>query len=368
MVSIAWRNLFRDKLRFVISISGVAFSVFLILILLGLFRGWNEKIVEYITHTNADIWVLQKGGDDFFNSISLLPLSLKDEIEKIENVDRVYSLIGRQTAFEHGGDTVRLYIVGYDPQDKTGGPLKVIKGERVPREGEIIIDKVFAKTKGVDVGDTLRILDRDFTVSGIAEGGDLVFVQFAFVDRSEAEKIFTIQGATSFYLVMLEDKTKSISTGDRIEENFEGISAITQEDYKESNRQEINDLFIPILTVLVFIGFLVGLTVVGLMTYTSTVEKSKEYGILKAIGASNAFLYEIVVKQSFLTGIAGFLAGIGLTFLTKIFLGDYVPQFVTKIIAKDVALTLSLILVMSVVAAFIPIRRIAHIEPATVFK
>ncbi len=368
LVSIAWRNLFHDKARFAISISGVAFSVFLVLILLGLFRGWNEKIVEYITNTNSDIWILQRGGDDFFNSISVLPLALKEEIEKVENVRQVHSLIGRQISFEHGGDTVRVYIIGYDPADPLGGPLKVVKGENVPGEGEIIIDKVFAKTKKVELGDTLRIIGSDFTVSGIAEGGDLVFVQFAFMNRSEAEKLFAFDGLTSFYLVMLEDKTNAVATVQRIEEELPGVTAITQEDYKESNRQEINDIFIPILTVLVFIGFLVGLTVVGLMTYTSTIEKSKEYGILKAIGASNKFLYEIIVKQSIFTGLAGFVVGISITVLARLLLEGYVPQFVTKIIGRDIALTLLLILLMSISAAFVPIRRIAQIEPATVFK
>src|SRR3989338_5696892 len=100
MISIAWRNLFHDKLRFVISISGVAFSVFLILVLLGLFRGWNEKIVGYIASTHADLWVLQEGGDDFFNSISVLPVAYRDAIKENPDVKEVYPLIGRQTSFE----------------------------------------------------------------------------------------------------------------------------------------------------------------------------------------------------------------------------------------------------------------------------
>jgi len=346
----------------------VAFSVFLILILLGLFRGWNEKVVEYITNTNTDIWVLQEGGDDFFNSISMLPLTLKEEIESIENVEAVYPLIGRQTSFELGEDTVRMYIVGYDSETRVGGPIKVIEGKDIPGEGEIIIDKVFAKTKGIVVGDTLRILDRDLKVSGIGQGGDLVFVQFAFMEQKEAEDLFKIPGFVSFYLTMLKNDAAALATSEEIERRLEGVSAITQDDYKKSNQQEINDIFIPILTVLVFIGFLVGLTVVGLMTYTSTIEKSKEYGILKAIGASNTYLYKVIIQQSFITGLVGFVVGMSLTFLTKLFLEDYVPQFVTKIIIQDVALILILILVMSIFAAFVPIRRIAHIEPAIVFK
>lgn len=368
MVSIALRNLFHDKLKFLISISGVAFSVFLILIMLGLFRGWTDKIVKYIESTNADLWVLQKGSDDFFNSVSVLPVEYEDIIRKNDNVKEAHPLIGRQTTFELRDTTLRMYIIGYEPENGVGGPVKVIDGDDAPGEGEIIINNVFANTHGVRVGDKLHILDKDFNVAGIAQGGDLVFLQFAFMERSEAEKLLKMPGFVNFYVVTVKDNTKIVSTAGDIENQLENVSVATQSEYMKSNQREINEIFIPILTVLVFIGFLVGLTVVGLMTYTSTVEKTREYGILKAIGASNTFLYKIIFQQSFLTGIVGFLVGITLVFFSQILLEDLVPQFIIKMISKDVALTLILILVMNVASAYIPMRRIARIEPATVFK
>lgn len=368
MVSIAWRNLFHDKLRFAISISGVAFSVFLILVLLGLFRGWHEKIVGYIASTRADLWILQEGGDDFFNSISVLPIAYRDTIKENPDVKEIYPLIGRQTSFELNEGTVRLYIIGYDPRDGVGGPLKIIKGASTPGKGEIIIDKVFANTKHVGVGDTLRVLEKDLKVVGIAEGGDLVFLQFAFMEREEAEDLLRLPEMVNFYVTTLKNSSAAQDVIQDLESKLENISVVTQADYITSNQREINEIFIPILTVLVFIGFLVGLTVVGLMTYTSTIEKSKEYGILKAIGASNGYLYKIIIQQSFLTGFVGFFVGIGLTIITKLLLENIVPQFVIAMFAKDVGLSLSLILIMSIAAAYIPMRRIARIEPAAVFK
>jgi len=368
MISIAWRNLFHDKLRFAISISGVAFSVFLILVLLGLFRGWHEKIVGYIASTHADLWILQEGGDDFFNSISVLPVAYKDTIKENPNVKEVYPLIGRQTSFEIDKGAVRLYIIGYDPHDGVGGPFKIIRGVPTPGKGEIIIDKVFANTKEINIGDTLRILEKDLRVVGIAEGGDLVFLQFAFMERKEAEELLRMPEMVNFYIVTLNNSSSSSSVISDLEDKLENISVVTQAEYITSNQREINEIFIPILTVLVIIGFLVGLTVVGLMTYTSTIEKSKEYGILKAIGASNAYLYKIIIQQSFLTGLVGFFVGVGLTIITKLLLENIVPQFVIEMLAKDVGLSLSLILIMSIAAAYVPMRRIARIEPAAVFK
>lgn len=378
MVSIAWRNLFKDKIRFLISIGGVAFSVFLILILLGLYSGWTEKIVRYIDSVPADLWIVQKGGDDFYNSVSFLSPTIKERIEKIDNVKEVYPLIGRPTSLEIEGKVVRMYIIAFDTEVKIGGPMKIIKGKKAPGENEIIIDKIFSRTKKVNIGDDLEILNSKFKVAGISEGGDLIFTQFAFIRQEDVGKLhqnsnnlppgLDTSNSVSFYLVGLEDLSKTEATIENIESKIDGVSAIAKEEFKENNRREIKDIFIPILTVLVIIGFLVGLTVVGLMTYTSTVEKSKEYGILKAIGASNSYLYRIVFQQSLVTGVVGFLIGGVITFGATAFLEDPVPQFATRLELSDIFITLVLMLFMIVLSAYVPMRRIAHIEPATVFK
>ena len=120
--------------------------MFLILVLLGLFRGWNEKIVQYIKHADADIWILQEGGDDFFNSITILPASLKEEIEENPNVKEVFPLIGRQTSFDLRDTSASIYLIGYEPEKNVGGPFKIKEGKSSPGKGEIIIDKVFAST------------------------------------------------------------------------------------------------------------------------------------------------------------------------------------------------------------------------------
>ena len=119
-----------------------------------------------------------------------------------------------------------------------------------------------------------------------------MFVQFAFVSLEQARDLFDMEEMVNFYLVGLHDPQRLEETASEIESKEKLITAMTRATFRKNNQRDINDIFIPILTVLVFIGFIVGLTIVGLMSYTATIENAKEYGILKAVGVSNRFLYK----------------------------------------------------------------------------
>jgi len=120
--------------------------------------------------------------------------------------------------------------------------------------------------------------------------------------------------------------------------------------------------------VVLIVAFVVGLAVAGLTIYTATVEKSREYGILKAEGFTNSYLYRVVFEQSMVTGVLGFLLGAGVTVLLAPFAQDTVPQFVVWVRWQDILGIAGATLLMALVAAYIPVRRLAHIDPVMVFK
>jgi putative ABC transport system permease protein len=116
------------------------------------------------------------------------------------------------------------------------------------------------------------------------------------------------------------------------------------------------------------ISFIVGLAVAGLTIYTATIEKAREYGILKAEGFTNRDLYRLVFEQSLVTGLLGFLIGAGLTLIVAPFAQQSVPQFVVFVRWQDIGAVAGTTLVMSLLAAYIPIRRLTSIDPVSVFK
>ena len=116
------------------------------------------------------------------------------------------------------------------------------------------------------------------------------------------------------------------------------------------------------------IGFLIGGAVIALTTYTATIEKSRDYGVLKALGASGGFVYRIVVEQSLIVGTAGAVLGVGMATLAAGWIEGLVPEFVTDLRPLDAAGVLVVAVVVSVVAAWVPARRIDRIDPAVVFR
>ncbi len=368
MVPLARKNLFTEKVRFVISVGGVAFSVLLILVISGLYRGWNEMISAYIESIPTDLWVVQKGTSDMFHSASILPKSLKDEIKKIQGVREVDKLLGRQVAFDLRGKEVVIFLFGYDVEKKLGGPLRMVEGKREPSEGEIIIDRVFAKNNNLAISDQLNITGTNFKIVGISEGGNMVISQFCFARFSDVETVLKFQGFSNYFLVKVDRGVDINKVKEEIDSKFKETNTLTKTEFIKDNRRIVEESFLPIIYVLVVIALVIGIAIIGLTIYTATIEKSKEYGVLKAIGISNIKLYRIIFQQALWSGILGFILGVILTFGISKIITNFVPAFTTSFSPIMVLEVFGAALGISIIASYIPIRRIARIDPVMVFK
>jgi len=363
---IAWRNLFQEKTRLLISVGGVAFSVTLIVVLTGLYQGWSNKIGEYIRSVPADIWVMQLGSENMFHTPSTLSLSEQADIEKVNGVADIKPFSARRLAAESAGKAMDLYVVAYDQANDSGKPKSVIGGNSLPGPGEIIIDA--SQSKKVKIGDKIVAAGRQFKITGFSEGGDLVTSSFAFVAKNELDKIQELPGQTNYFLVSVKPGFSTDKVVNNIKSEVKDVDAVISQKFADNNTKIVKDNFLPVIFILVLIGVAVGIAVIGLTIFTSTIEKSREYGVLKAIGLKNRQLYNIVIAQALLAGVIGFGIGAGLAFVLGKVVGSYVPQFISQIRFFDVMWILALTLAMSILAAIIPIRRLAHIDPAEVFK
>jgi putative ABC transport system permease protein len=175
-------------------------------------------------------------------------------------------------------------------------------------------------------------------------------------------------GQRTFFVLELEDGADADAVAQRLEIATPGVEFIKGEPFAAETRQRILGNVLPILIVVLIVAFIVGLAVAGLTIYTATIEKAREYGILKAEGFTNRYLYRVVFEQSIVTGLLGFLVGAGLTLIVAPFAQDTVPQFVVFVRWQDIASIAGATLIMSLLAAYIPIRRLTSIDPVTVFK
>lgn len=363
MVPIARRNLLADKGRLAISVSGVAFAVLLILVVLSVYRGWNGigRIVEDVP---ADLWVVQQGTTDPFHSVSILEEDVGDELEAVSGVASVQRAYARTMAAGVGGAETPVFLMAFDRPDGA------MVGESVffPEEGTANIDAAFAQKSGLGEGDTLQLADREIRVARVYSGGNAVMFQFMFVSAQDAREVFSVPGAVNYFLVTVDGAADVDEVAQEIESEFAGVDTFTGEGFAGAVRREVREGFLPVVGVLVVIGFIVGVAVIGLTTYTATVDKSRDFGVMKAVGASGGFVYRVVIVQSVLVGLAGFALGLAGAAAVAQFAGDAVPEFVTDLQWTDATGVFAACLVMALLASAVPMARVNRIDPAVVFR
>jgi len=177
-----------------------------------------------------------------------------------------------------------------------------------------------------------------------------------------------MEGQATFIGIRLKPGTDANAFASGISENTRGAVGFTREEFADNTRERILGNITPILLMVLVLAFIVGLTVAGLTIYTATVEKAREYGILKAVGFKNSYLYRLVFEQSLTTGAIGFGIGLVLTLVFSPFASKLVPQFVTLVRWQDVLFVFFATVIMSGIAGYVPVRRLASIDPTTVFK
>jgi putative ABC transport system permease protein len=169
-------------------------------------------------------------------------------------------------------------------------------------------------------------------------------------------------------MVVVEPNASVAEIADRIKRENPDLQVFTSEQFAKAIRKEIDESFLPIIAILVGIGFIVGAAVVGLTIYTATIERSREFGVMKAVGGSSGFLYRIVLSQSAVLTAAGFVAGFAAALGVARLASQLVPEFATQFEARDLGFVLGITLAMAVIASFVPVQRINSIDPGSVFK
>lgn len=370
MTNIAWRNLAAERMRFAISVAGVAFSVVLVVTLRGLYWGVIAEATRYVRTTGARLWVAQEGTPgDFLQSRSILPLAHESQIAGVPGVRQVVPLLSRPVGFRVGERDADLFLMGV-PGEGMGWPESIRGGRaRRPGRGEVVVDRVFAKNFGVDVGDRLPVGHSGMRVSAVIGGGNAFAYQFAWANLDDVAAIAGAEGFTSYFLVDTGGDGAGVpEVSRRIVDRVPGTKVFPGTELADRNAANLREGFLPILWVLVVVAFVVGTAVIGLIIYTATLEKRREYGVLKAIGFSNRSLYKVVFQQSLLTAGGGFVIGCAVAAGLGPGIERIVPVFVTDIRPGDIAFAGAGAFVMAVVASFVPARPVTRLDPAEVFR
>ena len=368
MWGLARRNLAKERIRLAVSVGGVAFAVLLIVLIRGLFVAYETKVEDFYGRTGADLWVVQAGTADLIHGMSLLPDALADPLAEVEGVAGVWPYVSRQYGFDLAGEDTLVNLVGFDPDEPVAGPVELVRGSAEVGADGIVIDEVFANRHALALGDRLVLGGRSLEIAGIGRGGDMVMYQYAFADTAVVRDIIDAPETNMALLVALEPGADPQVVAADIAAASPQVMVKTAEEVVAEARAVINDGFLPVIAVLLVIGFLVGVAVVGLTIYSAVLERRREYGMLKALGARGGQVVAVVSLQALLAAAGGYVAGLGLAWLAVQATTRWVPAFVTTIRPGDLAWVAAATVGMALLAALLPLVRIARIDPAEVFR
>jgi len=366
MVSLGRKTLFEDKPRFAMTALGVALAIMLILLLDGMYVGVVRQITAYLDAVGPDLVVGQKDSRNFLGARSVVPAEDIGAVASTSGVRRAVPVIVQYVVLDLGGRKEFSLMIGFDRR-MGGGPWQMREGRSLISDDEVIFDAVVARRHGTRVGDRILIMGRRLRVAGLSGGTSSWMTGTFFVTYRTAASLLSARENPSFLLVSLRPDVRVSQVEARIERGT-GLSATPR---SEVDANDV-DLYARVLSgplkLMVAVAFLVGVALVGITSYTATLERTKEYAALKAIGMANVRLYLVVLEQALISSLAGFATGVVLAFAAQWLLAQYAPQFLVTVRPVAIAALLGTTLVMGSLASLVPARAVARIDPVLAFR
>ena len=373
MVSLARKNLFHDRLRFVITVAGVAFAVTLVLVQVGLFMGLLDKSTVTIQHANADLWITSHNTPnvDFARTF---PETVVLRARSVPGVARADNLIvAFMTIQLPSGAAEGALVYALEDFVSWNLPWNVQQGSPadLKRGYALLMDRSAALRYGAfAVGEQREILGRRFRIVGTtAEAASFTTTPIVFMDYRNAQELQEpLRGNTTYVLVRLAPGADARAVQTELRRRLPYNDVLTREEWAlQSRNYWVKSTGLGMsMGVTVFLGILVGIVIVAQTLYPSAVEHIKEFGTVKAIGGSNFAIYRILGEQALIAAVIGFALGALFSYAARPLIAEIhlnvllSPAFSAIVFAGTVLMCLG--------AALVSFRRVSAIDPALVFR
>lgn len=373
MVSIARKNLFHDKIRFVVAQAGITLAVVLITIQIGVYLAFLANTSVLIDHTEADIWVTARGLENFdFGR----PFSEK-KLYEVREVPGVLWADKYMLAFGYWktptGSQEMVQMVGFNPETLVGAPWDIVRGnpQDVKYFNSVFYDQAETNRLGdLPIGAETEINNRRVRVVGITRGARS-FIQSPYIFTSFKNVLhlsFINKGNTVYVLAKVAPGYSVQEVKQRLVENLKDVDVYTTDEFSKKTRRywTVNTGMGAVLLAVALLGLVIGTVIVGNTIYTATTEHLKEFGTFKAMGASNWNLYKIIIEQALVNSVVGYGMGMFVSYwvIQAMRKGNLQVLLPWPVLVGVYVVTALMCLGSSVLSIY----KVTKIDPALVFK
>jgi putative ABC transport system permease protein len=364
--TIAFRNLFYDRLRFIATVIGIVFSIVLVTVQMGLYLGFGRTVTTMIDHASADLWVVPRG-TKCFEDPSLLDARERYRALSINEVEEAIPVvIGFADWRMSSGETTPVFIVGSDLRSGGLQPWNLVEGqiEALSAPRAVAVDRSYFDRLGVSgIGSTAEIRQQPVTVAAVTSGiRSFTTTPFVFMDVNRARAHTGIPSTkTTYFLIRLSPNSDSNLVRRQLMSNIPDVEVLTPAEFRERSRTFW--LFSTGAGAALFagalLGVIVGTVIVAQTLYSSTKEHLNEFATLRAIGSSRRYIYKVIVCQALLSALIGFsiaaLIGAAIVQLTA---ATALPIIITPELLVGLFLLTIIMCIGSAIAAIVQVTRI----------
>ena len=370
--TLAFRNLFHDRLRFIATVIGIVFSIVLVTVQMGLYLGFGRMVTTMIDHASADLWVMPRG-TKCFEDPSLLNARERYRALAINGVtEAIPVVIGFADWRMPGGAMTPVFVIGSDLRAGGLQPWDLVEGriEALSSPKAIAVDRSYFDRLGISgIGATAEIRQQPVRVAAVTNGiRSFTTTPFVFMDVDRARAHTGVPSGKATYLIIRLSPDANLDHVRRqLVSSITDVEVLSPAEFRERSRTfwlfgtgAGAALFAGAL-----LGVIVGTVVVAQTLYASTKEHLNEFATLRAMGSSRRYIYNVIVWQALLSAVIGFsIAALVSDVVVLLTAATALPIVITSGLIGGLFLLTIVMCIGSSIAAIVQVTRI---DPAMVF-
>ncbi|MFL6373409.1 MAG: ABC transporter permease [Pyrinomonadaceae bacterium] len=359
MNSLVFSNMLHRPARTVVSLIGIGIGILLIVFTVGLANGNLRERAQREANVGAEIMFRPSGSIGLSSTDALrMPEAMGRDIEKVDGVAAAIPVATNTVASNEGLTGSRLVDgVHFQKYGEVAG-LQVVKG-RIFTEGkdEVMTDSAWLERRKANIGDKFKLYDRDFEIVGAYEPSAGARIK---IPLSTMQAQLGSDSKVSGFLIKVKDGQDPHVVGDRLNKQFPDTQIILTSELEDIYMQGVPALNV-FLNVVVGVAGGVSALIILLTMYTTVTERTRQIGVLKSLGMSNAGIAWNIVQEALMISIGGVLIGLVGTIVLSYVLARY-TTLIVAIDPKIVLLILGIGIVSGIAGALYPGLKAARLD------
>jgi putative ABC transport system permease protein len=352
-------NLVHRPIRSLISIFAVALEVTLILVLVGICFGILNDSKARQQGIGGDVMVRPPGSSNLIGLSSAgMPIKVANILAKLPHMKALTPVLIQASS---AGTLENIYGIDVHTYP-LGTPFHYLSGGPFQGPNDIIVDDFYADSAHKKTGDTVDVLNHTFRISGVVEHGA---GGRKFVPITTLQDLIGAQGKTTMFYVKLDDPKNYPPFRDAVLKTpgMEQYNVVSMQEYLSLITPERLPGFSIAINVIIGVGVCIGFIVIFQSMYTAVMERTREIGILKSLGASKTYIVNVVLRETVVLAIVGVLLGIVISLITGFALRSRFRTLTVDIENRWILQATVIALVGAIIGALYPAFKAAQKDP-----